>query len=51
MDIKNLSTPPKVGDYLVGKSIGTGSFSVVKLGTHDTSGEIVSLLNKAIIHR
>jgi serine/threonine protein kinase len=33
---------PQVGDYLLGKTIGEGTFGKVKLGTHIPTGEKVS---------
>ena len=34
---------PQVGDYLLGKTIGEGTFGKVKLGTHIPTGEKVRL--------
>ena len=36
----------KVGQYILGKSIGEGTFGKVKLGRHITTNEKVSDLNK-----
>ena len=36
----------KVGQYILGKSIGEGTFGKVKLGRHITTNEKVSNLNK-----
>ncbi len=33
-----------IGHYIIGKAIGEGTFGKVKLGTHNLTGEKVSLL-------
>lgn len=42
-----------IGHYIIGKSIGQGTFGKVKLGTHILTGEKVrfKLIQKIIINR
>jgi serine/threonine protein kinase len=42
MDIKLEPNERKVGQYILGKSIGEGTFGKVKLGRHITTNEKVS---------
>eukprot|EP00808_Paulinella_micropora_P019326 g9129.t1 len=36
-------TSQKIGNYIIGPTLGEGGFSVVKLGTHESTGEKVAL--------
>jgi hypothetical protein len=40
-DIKEKDTIKQIGDYMVGKTLGAGSFSKVKLGTSAKSNKKV----------
>lgn len=47
MDCENQQLKPgekKIGNYILGKSIGEGTFGKVKLGVHVPTGEKVKLV-------
>ena len=48
-EVKLLPNERKVGQYVLGKSIGEGTFGKVKLGRHITTGEkVTNLLQPAL---
>lgn len=38
-----MSTQRKIGPYIIGRTLGEGGFSKVKLGKHEVTGELVAL--------
>ena len=43
MDISNQKKIKKIGEYILGKTIGEGTFGKVKLGTHTLTEEKVAV--------
>ena len=49
-EVKLLPNERKVGQYVLGKSIGEGTFGKVKLGRHITTGEkVTNLFQSALV--
>ena len=43
MELKNEKKPRNIGNYILGKTIGQGTFGKVKLGTHTLTDEKVAV--------
>ena len=41
----------RIGDYIIGKSIGEGTFGKVRIGYHEPTGEKVMNSNLTLIYR